>query len=109
MNALLTAPHTPSYMRTSPQVQRESESYTRARRDAQRSMAWEIPSPREYAQYMASRHVVMLLAAYQHKVAWYVNREAARELREYGLVEIRGTALTAFGMHVRRELKAMDA
>lgn len=80
----------------------------RAKRDAQRHMAADIPCPRDFAQWLEVQYVEMLFSA-QRRDTWYVSESIARQLRPLGLCGYGTTGLTAFGIKVLRELRAMDA
>lgn len=97
------------YMKTTPRVARKQGAYTEVRNGPGRSVFAPIPNHRDYALYLESRYVMLLLSASKRGDAWHVTREAAHQLFPLGLVEARGTALTVFGMTVRRALKAMSA
>lgn len=83
------------------------ESEELARRDAFIAIARDVPDPAEYARYLPSCFVDALLSAYPSGGCWRVyNHFAEREIRLAGLVEFGGPFLTAFGLAVRRELRA---
>lgn len=86
----------------------EAASERRAHGDAMRAIARDIPDPRDYAYQLGAEYVAMLLGA-TLRDNWYVTEAVAKVLRPHGLCEYGGTGLTAFGIMVRRELKAMDA
>lgn len=92
-----------------PHVEKAVHYVDKAGRAALKAMLADLPDPRDYAFYMASWQVEMLLTAYRRE-DWYLPLEVhAKALRPYGLVDYGTRALTNFGKAVRRELKAMDA
>ena len=86
----------------------EAAQERRARSDAMRAIARDIPDPRDYAYQLGAEYCEMLLSA-TLRDSWYVTEAVAKRLRPHGLCEYGGTGLTGFAMAVRRELKAMDA
>ncbi len=80
----------------------------RAKADAKRHMAADIPCPRDFAQWLEVEYVEMLMSAHRRDT-WYVTEAAAKKLRHLGLCGYGTTGLTSFGIMVRRELMAMDA
>lgn len=80
----------------------------RAKADAKRHMAADIPCPRDFAQWLEAEYVEMLFSAHRRDT-WYVTEAAAKKLRPLGLCGYGTTGLTAFGIKVLRELRAMDA
>jgi len=80
----------------------------RAKADAIKAMAADITCPRDFAHWLEVEYVEMLLSA-RLRDTWHVTEAAARRLRPLGLCGYGSTGLTAFGIMVRRELKAMDA
>lgn len=79
---------------------------SRAKRDAQRALARDIPDPVAVAQYMSLYLVEALLRSHKTHVGIVEVAEADAELlRPYGICEYGGRYLTAHGMAVRAALK----
>lgn len=77
----------------------------RARVDALRAIARDIPDPAEYAAYLPDWAVTAMLAsAKDHSDDWCAPRDAAAALRPLGLVGYGTRGLTAFGWAVRQAL-----
>lgn len=83
----------------------------RARLDAMRHIARDVPDPETYARRLAPELALLLVNARTRRGSLRVTTEAARRLKPFGLVEAGqvGTKLTAFGMKVRRALLEEDA
>lgn len=75
-----------------------------ARRDAMRSMRFEIPDHEEFAQRLPLVATHALMTAWSSETGWRVSEARAKVLRPYSLVEIGGPHLSAFGIKVRRVL-----
>ena len=74
-----------------------------------RSLVADIPDPRTYAFEMPAWQIEIMATAY-YRDGWFIAfEEHAAMLRKVGLVGYGTRGLTAFGIAVRRELKAMDA
>lgn len=85
----------------------------RAKRDALRAIARDIPDPAEYARQCPLWIAEALVAARYVPQAneFRVSLDTAVKLKPYGLVDAGTgiTALTAFAIAVRRALQAQDA
>lgn len=85
------------------------DGYSRARRDAARAIACDIPDPVEYARHVPLRIAVALVEAHGHAQGRRVALGFAdlfADMRDMGLMDA-GTNkafLTAFGLQVRRAL-----
>lgn len=74
-----------------------------------RNIALNIPDPAVYASYMPARLAVSLKGAWKRGRGQYaVSPYDAAILRPYGLCGYESNCLTAYGLKVRRALKAMD-
>lgn len=85
-------------------------SESRARIDALRAIARDIPDPAEYASHLPDWAVEALLSATKdHADGWCAPAATAAALRPLGLVGYGTRGLTAFGWAVRQALKRTDA
>lgn len=82
----------------------------RARLDAAKAIALDIPDPDDYARHMPLLLCRALLTAWSYQsYGWMVSREIAPYLRPLGLVAYNDCGLTAFGYSVLRALRRQDA
>ncbi|CDO34066.1 hypothetical protein [Novosphingobium sp. KN65.2] len=79
-----------------------------ARRDAMRSMRFEVPDAEEYARRLPAGVVEALKSGWKSPTGFRVTSDRADLLRPYSLVECKGTHLSAFGLNVRRVLLQWD-
>lgn len=79
----------------------------RARRDYLRSLIADLPKPEDFIWHLPFAVINALVGAWQsNQGCWRVESAAAEECSRWGVVEVQGPYLTAFGMAVRRALKA---
>ena len=85
-----------------------SAAQRRARHDALRDIARDLPDPARYARYLPLEVVEALVGAWlsNNNDEWRVSREAAELLRPFGLVGYGTQGLTGFGIGVRKAILA---
>ena len=89
---------------------KETRFERRARQDAMKAIARDIPDPDDYARLMPLSLVTALLSAWNYQsYGWIVSREIAPYLRPLGLVAYNDCGLTAFGYSVMLALRRQDA
>lgn len=82
----------------------EGAQERRAREDAMKAIARDIPNPKIFAQYIPIVFVEALMSARVNRDGGQVSAHLACEMSRWGLVEVRGPHLTAFGFQVRKAL-----
>lgn len=80
-----------------------------AKMDAIAGIRLTIPDPAEYARHVPMWMAEVLIGARKSQAGYKVSPQDAVDLRPWGLVEARGCYITAFGIAVRRELRAENA
>jgi len=87
----------------------KADTEWRAKSDAFRAIAKDIPDPKAFADQMLLVHAEMLISASFRAGSYFVYCADLYRLRRMGLVEFGGNCLTAFGIAVRRALVADNA
>ncbi len=87
-------------------IERASAPFERrARADARRHIATDIPDPAVFARYLSEAEFNALATARCRLSIWRVDPDLAATLRPSGLCECGGDALTNFGVAVLRALQ----
>jgi len=106
------APISPPTPRVTPLLKSDPGAISRAERDALRRHIADLPNPAVYAEWLAlaDPHAAQLLVNPTTCIRGTsaADQRVAAALRPYGLCEMRGTGITAFGTAVRRRLLELE-
>lgn len=90
---------------------KQRDAYERAREDAARDIASDLPDPRDYAAYgmsLETRSALLTASFDSIEHAWKVQPDIAAYLRPFGLVGYGTVYLTAFGTKVFKALRRIE-